>query len=283
MHRIAHLSDVHLLDPRRDPRSRRAGARYRLATKLVSLGRSLDPRLRARKLARALAAAKASLASHVVISGDLTELGDDAEFEHFAEILEDAALDPDAVTIVPGNHDAYTTAGGWRRALEGPLRRFAATSAGHAGKVVDRGPVAFLPIDTSCYQSLVRAGGEFSRDAAKAIEARLGDPALRDKAVVLVLHHSPLGQDRPRWMRWVDGLRGERQVVDLLHRHPRLSVLHGHLHRVVDRILSGREATPTRVFGAPAVCDDADDPGEFRPKVRLYEVTGAALASVGLI
>src|SRR5690606_4954595 len=83
MARIAHLSDVHILDPR----TRRSGPRYRFATKLVSLGRAIDPRLRARKLARALAAAKAKGADHIVISGDLTELGDPTEFEHFAEVL----------------------------------------------------------------------------------------------------------------------------------------------------------------------------------------------------
>jgi 3',5'-cyclic AMP phosphodiesterase CpdA len=279
--RIAHLSDVHILDPR----TRRSTARYRFAAKLVSLGRAVDPRIRARKLARALRAAKAAGADHIVISGDLTELGDATEFEHFASVLEEQGLDGDSVTLVPGNHDAYTTASGWRNALEGPLRRFASTSASEPGKLVDRGPVALLPIDTTCFQSVVRAGGVFTADAARAIESRLVDPALRDKAIVLVLHHSPFVQHKTPVMQLFDGLRGYARVTDLLVRHPRLQVLHGHLHRLVDKMMTVTGTTRARVFGAPAVCDDpGDDPDADAvppPRVRLYDVRDGALAPAG--
>lgn len=278
MKRIAHLSDVHILDPR----TRRSTARYRFATKLVSLGRAIDPWIRARKLTRALGAAKAAGADHIVISGDLTELGDQTEFEHFAEVLDQAGVDEEHVTLVPGNHDAYTCAAGWKKALEGPLRRFARTSAGEPGKVLERGPVVLLPIDTSCFQSVVRAGGEFTADAARAVESRLVDPALRDKAIVLVLHHSPFVQHRTPVMQWIDGLRGYGRVMNLLVKHPRLQVLHGHLHRMVDKMLTVTGGGGTRVFGAAAVCDDADAEadesgrGGEAPRIRLYDVRDGA-------
>lgn len=277
--RIAHLSDVHILDPK----TRRSGARYRLATKLVSLGRAIDPRMRAKKLARALGAAKASGADHFVISGDLTELGDPTEFEHFAEVLEDARLPEDSVTLVPGNHDAYTSDGAFQRAMNGPLKRFANASASEPGKIVDGGDVALLPIDTSCFQNIVRAGGQFTPDAARAVEARLTDPALRDKAVVLVFHHAPFVLHKTPMMQWIDGLRGCPQVIDMMRTHPRLQVLHGHLHRVVDRMLEVRDTTRTRIFGAPAVCD-APEPGSSREaRVRVYEVRDGALESMGIV
>lgn len=270
--RIAHLSDVHILDPK----TRRSHARYRLATKLVSLGRAIDPRMRAKKLARALGAAKASGADHFVVSGDLTELGDQTEFEHFAEVLEDARLPEGSVTLVPGNHDAYTSNGAFQKAMAGPLKRFARASAREPGKIVEGGDVVLLPIDTSCFQNIVRAGGEFTPDATRAVEARLVDPALRDKAIVLVLHHAPFALHKTPMMQWIDGLRGGTQVIELLKRHPRLQVLHGHLHRVVDRMLEVTESTRTRIFGAPAVCD-----GESQ--VRVYEVRDGALESMGMV
>jgi 3',5'-cyclic-AMP phosphodiesterase len=277
--RIAHLSDVHILDPR----TLRSSARYRVATKLVSLGRAIDPRMRAKKLARALGAAKASGADHFVISGDLTELGDATEFERFAEVLEDARLPDDAVTLVPGNHDAYTTQAAWKRAIDGPLKRFAGASATEPGKIVERGDVALLPIDTSCFQNIVRAGGEFTPDAARAVEASLSDPALREKAIVLVLHHAPFVLHKTPVMQWIDGLRGGATVIDLLKKHPRLQVLHGHLHRVVDRMLEVRESTRTRIFGAPAVCDAADEGGAGESHVRVYEVREGVLESMGML
>src|SRR3954454_4554790 len=112
MARIAHLSDVHPLDPQL-PRS---SARYRFATRFVSLGRPVDPRARAQKLLRGLRAAKASGADHFVITGDLTEMGEASEFDHFASLLEEAGMPEGSVTLVPGNHDAYTTPAAWRAA-----------------------------------------------------------------------------------------------------------------------------------------------------------------------
>ena len=276
MVRIAHLSDVHTLDPHH----RRSSARYRFATKFVSLGRPVDPRARAKKLLRGLEAAKKSGADHVVISGDLTEMGDASEFEHFANLLEDARMTEDSVTLVPGNHDAYTTAAAWRRALEGPLRRYAAASAGEAGKVVVRGSVAMLPIDTSFFQSMVRSGGSFTNDAARAVQARIDDPALRDKSIVLVMHHPPFEGRKNALTEWVVGLSGHTYLLDMLRANPRLQLLHGHLHRVVDRIVDlGRGvAGRARIFGAPAVVDDE----EGRPRVRLYDVRDGQLESAGL-
>lgn len=276
MARIAHLSDVHTLDPR-TAKGAPLGARYRMATRFVSLGRPLDPRARADKLLRSLRAARASGADHVVISGDLTEMGAPAEFEHFASVLDEAGLPDDSVTLVPGNHDAYTTPIGWRKALEGPLRRWAAASATEPGKVVDRGPVALLPLDTTFFQNLVRSGGRFSAAAAQAVEARLGDPALRGRCVLLVTHHAPSEEHRNPLSHWVVGLTGRGQLLDILGRHPHVQLLHGHLHRAMDRAVPGAPSR-TRMYGAPAVVDDRPD----APRVRLYDVRDGQLESCGL-
>lgn len=277
--RIAHLSDLHILDARANAKR----ARYRVATQLVSLGRRVDPTLRGRRLARALSLAKESGAEHLVISGDLTEVGESSEFEHLAEILHTAGFPDDHVTLVPGNHDAYTAENAWSRALQGPLARFAPASATVAGKIVERGAVAFLPIDSSCFQNIARSAGVFTRATAEALGRRLTDPCLRDKAIVLVLHHPPFHPNRIVEI-W-DGLRGCAEVLELLAKNPRLQLLHGHLHRVVDRILSSstgrlrteraeaRAHAPTRMFGAPATCDDPDD----APRIRLYDVKDGAL------
>ncbi len=265
MRRIAHLSDVHLLD--RHPH--RSGARYRLSTRFVSVGRPLDASARAAKLARALEVAKD--ADHVVVSGDLTELGDPAEFEHFAEVLHASGIPAENVTLVPGNHDAYTSDAGWRRALEGPLRAFRVGSAEEPGKIVERGGVALLPIDTSFFQNIALAGGVFTREAARAVEGRLEDPALRDKHVLLVLHHSPVHRHGNRALSWIDGLRGCTHLLDLLARHPRVQVLHGHLHQAVDRLVAPL-AKVARIFGAPAVVNDHTE-----PRVRFYEVGDAGV------
>lgn len=268
MHRrIAHISDPHILEPRKPDAQ---GFR----TRFVSLWRPLDASERKRKLLGSLQAAKRSGAHHVVISGDLTETGAQAEFEQFAEVLDAAQVDPDSVTLVPGNHDAYSRADAWQSAIRGPLRAFAKSSAAEPGKVVDRGAVAFLPLDVTCYQSVARSGGEFTQEAAVSLEKRFGDPGLADKAVVVVQHHPPFGYNPVR--HWIDGLRGHMRLMDLLVRFTRVQVLHGHMHRAIDRII---DLGKSRIFGAPAIVEDE----ESAPRVRLYDVRDGAIESAGIL
>jgi hypothetical protein len=48
------------------------------------------------------------------------------------------------VTLLPGNHDAYTSPDAWRLAMEGPLRPFRRSSATERGKVIDLGDAVLL-------------------------------------------------------------------------------------------------------------------------------------------
>lgn len=259
--RIAHLSDVHLIAPRS------IRPTYGLRSRAVRFGRTNDPAIRGKRLACALRKAKDSGADHVVVSGDLTELGDEAEYELFGEILEDARIAPEHVTLIPGNHDAYTARDGWKRALEGPLASWVDASARVAPEahLVDRGDVAFIPLDVTIHQSVVFSGGELRADTAARLDRLARDPAFVDKPVVLVIHHPPFPKhDNPAY-RFVDSLKGSELVYELLARHRNLHLLHGHFHRELDR---------ERMFGAPGVADDLDDD----PRVRLYDVSGPVLA-----
>ena len=281
--RIAHLSDVHLLDDQR---------RFDLRCRFVSVARPLDAALRVKKLLLALRAALRAGADHVIISGDLTEMGTDKEFERFAEVLHDAHVDPDAVTLVPGNHDAYTAPDGWRRALQGPLAAFARGSAETSGKVVERRGFLLLPLDVTRHQSVARSGGELTEQAAHGVESRLKDAALADRPVVVVQHHPPFGNPRSPW-HFIDGLTGYARMLKLMITHPRVHVLHGHAHRTTDRVVPPvaptghvlahgvRAPSPwrqPRVFGAPAVVEDS----EGTPRVRLYEVRDGCVHAAGL-
>jgi len=270
MQRIAHLSDVHILE--------RRGANdgsYSLSTRMVSVHRRLDEGARAAKMKRALDSAKRAHADHIVISGDLTELGTPKQFERFAEVLHDSALAADRITLVPGNHDAYDTSDGWKKAMAGPLRAYARSSASESGRVVERGAFAILPIDASRHQSIARSGGELTENAAQALQKCIEDPALRTKTTIVVLHHPPFGNANNPW-HFIDGLHGYAHLLNLLVENPHVHLLHGHQHRMVDRIV-GRSGK-NRVFGASATVDDQST----RPRVRLYEAHDRTLDSIGL-
>jgi 3',5'-cyclic-AMP phosphodiesterase len=245
-----------------------------LSVKFLSWGRVLDGAGRAKKLKQALSVAVRSGADHFVISGDLTEVGSPNQYEAFASVLCDSAIDPERITLVPGNHDAYTSGDAWKRALEGPLRPFATGAADEPGRVVDRGDVVILPIDVSCHQSIARSAAELTSVNADALERRLSDPGFRHKAVVVVQHHQPFSHARSAW-QWWDGLRGHARLMDLLGRYRPVSLLHGHMHKVLDRLVG---LTRSRIFCAPAIVEDEDG----APRVRIYDVRDGALEALGL-
>lgn len=264
--RIAHLSDVHVLAPR----GKRTTAAIELSTRFVSFGRSLDPEPRVRNLVASLQGARESGATHYVISGDLTEVGTPEQFEAFAEALHASEVPRDRVLLVPGNHDAYTRGDAWTRALDGPLAPFRAMAADRHGKVVDHDDVVFLPLDVACHQKITRSAGELSREAADALESRLRDFSGRGRALVIVLHHHPFEHTSRAW-QWIDGLRGSARLMGLLRRFDDVHVLHGHLHRAVDRTVGDDERV--RIFGATATVEDRP----HAAAVRLYDVHGDAL------
>ncbi len=268
--RVAHLSDVHLVASSSD-------VGYRVRTSAVRFGRSRDAMVRAAKLARALDAVRQSRAEHLVVSGDLTELGDKAELTLFGEVLEAAELPPSAVTLVPGNHDAYSTPDAWAWSLRGPLARWAGTSAPPGGlRVVERGEVVLVAVDTTRPQPLVFSGGDFTDAMGRELERVLADVTRTDRVCLVVTHHPPLLRKDTTMHRLLDTLHGGERLVDLLARHPRAALLHGHFHASADRALPGAPVgSPPRIFGAPGVADDGD-----APRVRVYEAGAAGIVAL---
>lgn len=259
---VAHLSDIHLLG--RPSSSRTVDPR----TQIVSIGRPLDPPSRYRRFARALARAAEVGADHVVISGDLTELGRPHQFEEVAEALADSEIDPQRITLVPGNHDRYADPHGFERAMNGVLAPWRKNASDHPGKVVDLGSVCLLPLDVTISQSVARSRGVFSQAMATALKTRLATFRASQR-VAIVQHHPPILRNPV--VQWFHGLVGaelERALLD-----ERVQVLHGHTHDATTESLDGRDHV---LLGAPASVEDHDS----LSRVNLYWVTDAGLAPV---
>ena len=245
-----------------------------MQTRFLSFGRPLDAEGRRRKFRRALDTAQRVGAHHFVLSGDLTEVGTPGEYETLAEVLHDSGIRPERFTLVPGNHDLYSSANGWRWALEGPLAAFARTSAGESGKVVDVGGVSLLPIDATFHQPVTRSAGCIADGGLEAIERRAADPAFAGRPLIVVQHHPPFVRRTSAW-QWMDGLINAAHMMSILETFRHLFVLHGHLHAIVDRALG---CGVRRILGATAIVDDGD-----APRVRLYDIREGRLESAGLV
>lgn len=264
---LAHLSDLHLLE--RGHEKRRGIARQRLA--YLSAGVPLDAEWRIRQAVFALQTAGRMGADHVLVTGDLTEDGDRAQFELLAEVLERSGLDPDSVTLVPGNHDAYSERDAWDLALEGPLRAFRRTSSPGSHTLLEAAVIK--PISTTVEgQWFTRSSGVVRDRDVREIRCLASRPDLREHAIVVAQHHPPAARALLP-LEWIDGLQNAGSLRDLLLERTRVHIVHGHVHRELTRYLAGR--SHAQVFAAPAV--RLRDPSAAPARVRLYKAEGGKL------
>ncbi|CAN5776362.1 hypothetical protein BH09MYX1_BH09MYX1_43950 [soil metagenome] len=240
----------------------------RIPMRMASTGRAVDPAARRKRLEAAFAEARARHADHVIVSGDLTEYGTPAEFEEFADVALASGIAPENVTIIPGNHDRYQTEHSFRDALNGPLAPFAKNAPGAPGKMVDLGDAVLFPLDVTKYQNVIDSSGLVREADADAIAKRLADPAIAQKASVLVIHHPPFRHRVAAW-HMINGLHRQDRVIDLMERSDTTHLVHGHLHRMMSSAVGSVERA--RAFGVAAVVN------EHGPRVRLFEVDGGVL------
>lgn len=241
---IAHLSDLHLLEEGHERRAPAARARLHF----LSFGRPAHAARRKHRALRALQQARDACADHVVLTGDLTEDGHDAQFEVLAEVLAESRLDPSRVTLLPGNHDAYIDGDAFARALGGPLRPFSPTSA--PGTAIRLRGSVLLALSSSVHQSPARSAGAIARRELDLAEAHARATRRRGDALVLAVHHSP----RPHALmplQWLDGLREHAVLGRLLLEHDHAHVIHGHTHARVDEPVRGGGAP--RIFSVESV------------------------------
>jgi 3',5'-cyclic AMP phosphodiesterase CpdA len=194
--RVVHLTDPHLLAP---------GGRLF----------GLDP------LAR-LDAALAHIRRHepaaelLLLTGDLTDRGEDAAYAALAERL--AAM-PQPATLLLGNHDARAA---FRRAFPDT----AATVEGFVQTVIDGADgVSLVTLDT-----LVPGEDRGALDGGRLewLEATLA--ARAERAVYLAMHHPPVASGIPGMD--AIGLAGAEPFWRVLARAPQVRhVFAGHIHR----------------------------------------------------
>lgn len=264
MTRIAHLSDLHLIEAAHARRE----TSDRLRLSLLSFGRPLDDDDRKRRLRRALHQYRTSGADHLVITGDLTEDGTDAQFETLAEVLAESRIDPREITLTAGNHDAYADRGAFARALGGPLRDFVATSGEGAVTVLDQ--VVIAPISTVIAQPLARSAGAIAEQQLDHVEHMARGFKGSRRAIAIAQHHQPYGYSVSA-LNWIDGLQNHVPVMGLLQRHAEMHVLHGHRHHRADIAVALNG--PARVFGTTACVED-------RSPLRLYEASDGQLRPI---
>lgn len=246
--RIAHFSDLHVLDWEGIGPARFFNKRF---TGWVSI-RLKRGRVHRASYVRAVAReVRARKVDHVVITGDLTNLALEPEFALAHAILEDEmGLRSDEISIVPGNHDLYTQGALRNRRFTTFFSKYTRCDidvavdigAGHFPYVKLRGPVAVIGLSSAVPRPPMVASGTLGVPQLEALSRALEHPEVRRRTPVLILHH-PVHNPPSKVKTMFEGLRDADDFRERLGDLSRGLLLHGHLHRRIQRIV------PTK-FGA---------------------------------
>jgi 3',5'-cyclic AMP phosphodiesterase CpdA len=240
--RIAHLSDLHLL-------SLDGAVPFRLFNKRLTGYLNLRFHRKSVHKPFAVHAAAREIVrlgiDHVVITGDLSNLALEGEFELVRRFLdEELGLPPDRVSIIPGNHDAYTSGAHRTRRFATTFARFLTsdlpelTVPGEAFPYVHlRGPTAIIGLSTALPRLPLVASGAVGRDQLAALARILEHPDVRARTPVILQHH-PIHNPASRTKTALEGLTDADQEAHVLRRLRRGLLLHGHLHRRIHRTLA---------------------------------------------
>jgi 3',5'-cyclic AMP phosphodiesterase CpdA len=276
--RIAHISDLHIL-------ALDGAVPFRLFNKRLSGYANLRLRRGRRHKGAVLSAILEHLSraavDHVVITGDVSNLALEAEFEAARRLIDDVlGLSPEKVSVVPGNHDVYTR--GAQRSqrfaryfapyLRSDMPHLSAEHPSGLYPIVKlRGPVAIIGLSTAVARLPFFASGTLGKGQLDALREILASPELGNRTPVLLQHHPAL--DMPAWTwakRKMEGLDDAAHLGKLLFELPRGLVLHGHLHRRIHRRLSTREGH-LELVGAPSASLVHPDPARMAG-YNLYDV-----------
>jgi len=186
---------------------------------------------------------------HIALTGDLTQVGLPTECRQALGWLQRLGP-PDRISVVPGNHDAYTHAP-WHDTI-GLWQAYMSDESGLAGSEVFpfvryRGRVALIGVTTAVPTPWPFATGTLGDQQLARLEACLRATAAKGYFRVLMIHHPPVAG----MIGWRKRLTDTTALVEVVRRAGAELILHGHAHRELD----ARLPTPTGqalVLGAPS-------------------------------
>jgi 3',5'-cyclic AMP phosphodiesterase CpdA len=283
MIRIAHVSDLHVLS--------RTAAHWRsiVFNKRVTGYANLvlrRGRVHRRDYLLSVLAAAAEQSDHLVVTGDITNLSLEHEYEQACRLLSDVARRTE-VTVMPGNHDIYLPSTHEGRRFAHHFAPFLASDlpelardlqAGPFPCVKLRGPVAFIALSSAVPRPPFVAAGYVGRPQLQALEQVLGHPAVRRRTPIVLIHHPPVDA-RPRLVQLRDGLVDGAALRNVLAPLTHGVVLFGHLHVRRRCTLHTPSGTLDVVAASGAALSHAD--AAARAGFNLYVVDdGGRLVSV---
>lgn len=217
---------------------------------------------------------------HVVITGDLTNLGLEEEFKSAQAWLRQLG-DRQFVSLIPGNHDAYVPLpwkaawGHWQAYLESDVAdgallhaqvSFQELTDTYFPSVRVRGMTALVGVCSAQPVQAFRAGGTVGPQQLARLDRILRELDGSGLCRVVLIHHPPTHDDRIRWR----GLADSEALCAVLQKNGAELVLHGHTHKTLLTSLEG-PGGPIPIVGVRSASDFGRRP-DRAAQYHLYRI-----------
>jgi 3',5'-cyclic AMP phosphodiesterase CpdA len=219
-------------------------------------------------LTRLVADMQAQKPDHIMMTGDVMNIGLPAEFPIAAQWLRTLG-DPSNVSFVPGNHDAYV-----RSSLVHMVQTFAPWTSSDGAHVTSwpylrlRGPVALIGLSSGVPTGPFLASGRLGDAQCAKLVTLLDETRAQGLMRVVMIHHPPYraGATPGR------GLSDVRSFEKVIARHGAELIVHGHNHctQVVHLPAGGGRTAP--VVGVASASAVPGTP-RHRAAYHLYRIT----------
>jgi 3',5'-cyclic AMP phosphodiesterase CpdA len=263
---LAHLSDPHL-GPLPTPRPAELMSKRLLG--FLNWYRKRRRIHRPEALAALIEDLRAQACDHLAVTGDLVNIALPEVFVRARAWLDRLGA-PHAVTLVPGNHDAYVrSAIGYPEKFWDPYLRGDASPSGPRFPFVRRrGLLALVALSSAVPSPPVMATGALGDEQLAGLRPLLTQLGEAGLFRVVLIHHPPRSLPSREWKRLIDGeaFRGA------LAQAGAELVLHGHDHEHAVLWLRGPDG-PIPAVGVPSA-SAAPGCGYDAAAYNLYRIDG---------
>ncbi|MBO6507056.1 MAG: metallophosphoesterase [Roseibium sp.] len=266
MFKLAHISDPHL-GPLPDPKLLQLFSKRILG--YLNWQRNRSRIMGSNYLEQLVSDMKAAAPDHIAVTGDLVNIALPLEISGARTWLEEIG-DPENVSVVPGNHDAYVP-GAIRKARSAwwpymcgdentSLPALDAPSEATFPYVRKRDGIALIGVTTGRASAPWFATGRVGSKQSKRLRQILEELGKENLFRVVMLHHPPF----PHATRWHKRLSDASRVRAVVKRVGAELILHGHTHIDSFEQIEG-PAGPVPVVGVPSA---TSAPGGKKPAAR---------------
>jgi len=264
--RLAHISDLHLLDLH--------GVSFKRFLNRRAIG-GLNLLLRRAKehrpeiLESLIEDLLEEEIDHLVVSGDLSNLALESEFERVFHLLK-LVGGRDRVSVVPGNHDYYTWHAADTRKFEKYFypfmfrREFSDLDVDVYPYTKEVGDVLLVGVNSATRTLPPFSYGTLGDRQLELVEQVLAGREAATRLTCVVLHHAL--HKRDRLTELTSGLLNREKLLDMVDRHRVDLVLYGHDHRGViwKRQQGGHTTTMVCCGSSTRLVDDPDLVARYR-------------------